>query len=226
MVEKFKLQLAERATTKPRALRREGKIPATLYGPGEASVNVEVDTREFTKLPSAAYSHIVELQGISKGPVSALIRHVQRDYKNGNVLNIEFYRVAKDRKLTVTVPLKFMGSSPAVATGGLLQTNFDECEVECFPDDIPDYIPVDLNTITEIDHGIHFSELQVPKGVEILNPAEEVICRVVTPKAEVEEKPTAAAAEGAATPAEGAAPAAGAAAPAAAAAAGKEEKKK
>jgi len=98
--------------------------------------------------------------------------------------------------------------------------------VECFPDDIPDYIPVDLNTITEIDHGIHFSELQVPKGVEILNPAEEVICRVVTPKAEVEEKPTAAAAEGAATPAEGAAPAAGAAAPAAAAAAGKEEKKK
>jgi large subunit ribosomal protein L25 len=159
--------------------------------------------------------------------VSALIRHVQRDYRNGKVLNIEFYRVAKDRKLTVTVPLKFIGSSPAIALGGLMMTNFDECEVECFPDDIPDFIPVDLNTIVELDAGIHFSELQVPKGVEILNPAEEVICRVVTPKAEVEEKP-AAAAEGAAAPAaEGAAPAAGAAAPAAAApAAGKEEKEK
>lgn len=230
MVQKFKLKLEEREATKPNALRRAGKIPGTLYGPGEASVNVQVDTREFGKLPSAAYSHIVELEG-AKGSVSALIRHVQREHTSRNVLNIEFYRVAADRKLTVTVPLKFVGASPAVQAGGVFAVNFDECEVECLPADIPDFLEVDLGTIVEIDTGIHFSDLQVPKGVEVLNPPEEVVCRVVTHKEEKEEAPAAAAVEGAVAgaegaPAEGAAPAAGAAAPAAAAPAGEEKKEK
>ena len=212
MVAKFKLQLASREAIKPNQLRRDGKIPGTLYGPGDDSVSVTVDAREFSKLPSAAYSHIVELTGLPKGSVPSLIRHVQRDHRNNAVLNIEFYRVAKDRKLTVTVPLKFVGVSVAMQAGGLFQGNFDEAEVECFPDDIPDNIEVDLSKITEIDHGIHFSELQVPKGVTVLNPAEEVVCRIVAPK---KEEGPAAGAE--AAPAAAAAPAAGAAAPAAAA---------
>jgi large subunit ribosomal protein L25 len=195
MVEKFKLQLAVREEVKPNALRRGGKTPGTLYGPGEDSLSVSVDTREFSKLPTAAYSHLVELQGLPKGAVSAIIRHVQRDHRSHEVLNIEFYRVAKDRKLTVTVPLKFIGVSPATALGGLFQGNFDEAEVECFPDDIPDNIEVDLGKILELDQGIHFSQLQVPKGVAVLNPAEEVVCRIVTPKKE--ETPAAAAAEAA-----------------------------
>jgi large subunit ribosomal protein L25 len=203
MVEKFKLGLATREPIKPNALRRGGKIPGTLYGPGEASMSVEVDGREFGKLPAAAYSHIVELS-LPKGSVPALIRNVQRDYRNGQVLNIEFYRVAKDRKLTVTVPLKFIGASSAVTLGGIFVENYDEVHVECFPDDIPDFLEVDISQIVDLDTGIHFSQLTVPKGVTITNPPEEVMCRVVTPKKE-EAAPAAAAPTAEAAPAAAAA---------------------
>lgn len=186
-MEKFKLKLEAREERKPNQLRRAGKIPATLYGPGVESENVQVDARDFSRLPAGAYSHIVEL-ALPKGNVSALIRNVQRSHTNHEVLNVEFYRVAADRKITVTVPIKFIGISPAVALGGQIVENFTEAEIECFPNDIPDAIEVDMAKITELDHGIHFGELQPSKSVKILNPAEEVIVRVVTPKAAAAEE--------------------------------------
>jgi large subunit ribosomal protein L25 len=182
-MEKFKLQLEARTgEVKPNQLRRDGKIPATLYGPGVPSENVQVDAREFSRLPGAAYSHIVELQ-TAKGQTAALIRNVHREHTSHRVLNVEFYRVAADRKITVSVPLSFVGASSAVHAGGIFQENYSAAEIECFPGDIPDSLPVDISMIKEIDNGIHFGELTVPTGVIILNPHEEVVCRVVAPKA-------------------------------------------
>lgn len=207
-MEKFKLQLEAREEKKPNQLRRDGKIPATVYGPGSPSVNVQVNEREFTRLPSAAYSHIIELEnGPDKKTVQAIIRHVQRKHLTHQVLNVEFYRIAADRKVTMNVPLRFIGESPAVALGGQLVEGFSEAEVECLPGDIPDFIEVDLAKILEVDEGIHFSELALPKGVTILNPPEELVARVVAKKAVVEE-PKAAAAAAAAEAAPAAAPAA------------------
>lgn len=181
-MEKFKLKLDVRdQSSKPNKLRREGIIPGTLYGPGVTSDSVQVDAREFSRLPAAAYSHIVELQ-TAKGPTAALIRNVQREYTTNKVLNIEFYRVASDRKVTVTVPFKFVGASVAVQAGGVLQENYTAADIECFPGDIPDFLEVDISLIKEVDHGIHFSQLILPNGVAVLNPQEEVVCRVVAPK--------------------------------------------
>lgn len=186
-MEKFKLKLETRQGTKPNQLRAAGKIPGTLYGPGTPSENVQVDAREFSRLPVAAYSHVIELE-TGKGSVSALIRHVQRSHTSNEVLNIELYRVAADRKITVTVPLKFVGHSPAVALGGMVQENFTEAEIECLPGDIPDSIQVDMEMIKELDHGIHFGEIKLPKGVAILNPAEEVVVRVLPKKTDAADK--------------------------------------
>lgn len=186
-MEKFKLKLEARDGSKPNKLRRSGKIPATIYGPGVPSESAQVDARDFSKLPSAAYSHVLELEG-AKGNVSALIRHVQRSHTSLEVLNIEFYRVNADRKITVTVPIKFIGHSPAVTLGGLVQENFTEAEVECLPGNIPDFIEVDMSTLVELDHGIHFADLKLPPNVTILNPAEETIVKIVAPKAVAEDK--------------------------------------
>lgn len=200
-MDKFKLQLEAREGKKPNQLRRAGKIPATVYGPGSPSVSVQVSERDFTRLPSAAYSHIIELEGgPDKKTVQAIIRHVQRRHTTQEVLNVEFYRVAADRKVTMNVPLKFTGESPAVAQGGQLIEVFSEAEVECLPGDIPDFIEVDLGQIVEVDEGIHFSELKLPHGVAVLNPPEELVVRVVAKKAAVEE-PKAAAATAEAAPA-------------------------
>ncbi len=209
MVEKFKLKLEPRQARTPNRLRQQGKIPATIYGRGVESRSVQVDAREFSRLPAAAFSHIIELVGEDDANLSALVRNVQRRSTTHEVLNIEFYRVQADRKLTVAVPLKFVGVSPAVKLGGQLIEFHHEAEVECLPADIPDSITVDLEQITELDQGIHFSDLKVPAGVEILNPAEEIVVRVATPRA-AEEAPRAEAAAEAEAAAAEAAPAAAA----------------
>lgn len=199
-MEKIKLNIQEREVKTPNELRRQAKIPATLYGPGEPSVNLQVDEREFTRLPAAAYSHMIELE-LGNKPTNAIIRAVQRKASTNKIMNIELYRVRLDRKLTVTVPLTFVGSSDAVVLqGGQLIEVHQEAEIECLPTDIPDFIEVDLSIIKEIDGFIHFGELKVPNTVKILNPHDEVVAKVVTPREmpkEEEAAPEAAPAEGA-----------------------------
>lgn len=197
-MDKIKLAVAAREEKTPRQLRREAKIPATLYGPGQLSESVQIDAKEFSRLPKGAYSHMIELEMGKGKPVNAIIREVQRKATTHEVLNVELYRVALDRKLTVTVPLKFVGVSTAVTIeGGQLIEVFQDAEIECLPGDIPDYIECDLSQITEIDQGLHFGELKISDKIKILNPEDEVVARVVAKKAIVEEAP-AAAAEGAA----------------------------
>lgn len=220
-MEKIKLNVQEREVKTPNELRREAKIPATLYGPGEPSVNLQVDEREFVRLPAAAYSHMIELELGSK-PTNAIIRAVQRKASTNKIMNVELYRVRLDRKLTVTVPLKFVGSSDAVVLlGGQLIEVHQETEIECLPNDIPDFLEVDLSTIKEIDGFIHFGELKIPAGVKILSPHDEVVAKVVTPReiAIEEEKPAEVA------PAEGAVPTTVQGAPPPAAAPGEPAKK-
>lgn len=201
-MQKFKLKLEQRENKKPNQLRREHKVPVTVYGPGKPSVSAQVCAHEFSRLPAAAYSHIIDLDLGGQGVLPAIIRDVQRKSTTGAVLNVQFYRTAADRKLSVTVPLKFTGSSPAVHQGGQLVEVYQEADIECFPQDIPDYLEVDISTIVEIDHGIHFGELKVPSTIKILNPHEEIVVRVVAKRASVEKAPgaeTAAAAAPAAT---------------------------
>jgi large subunit ribosomal protein L25 len=206
-MEKIKLAVQERETKTPNQLRREAKLPGTLYGPGDPSKSVQLDEKEFSRLPSAAYSHMIELDFGTGAPTNALIRHVQRKASTNKIMNVELYRVRLDRKLTVTVPLKFVGVSDAVVKGGQLVESNLSADIECFPNDIPDAIEVDLSVLKELEDAIHFGELKISDKVEILNPPDELICKVIQPRVIAEETPAAAApAEGAAAPA--AAPAA------------------
>ncbi len=186
-MEKIKLKLEKREATKPTQLRAQGKIPGTLYGPGAPSESVQVEDKAFSRLPASAFSHVIELE-TDVGTINAIIRQVQRKSTTHKPLNVEFYRVSADHKLTVTVPLTFVGVSPAVQLGGVLVEIYQEAEIECLPKDIPDTLEVDLSTIVDIEQGIHFEDLKVPPGVEILNPPEEIIVRVVEPRVVVEEE--------------------------------------
>ena len=181
-MERITLKLEGREKNKkPNQLRRCGKIPATVYGPETKAESFQICSDNFTRLSAAAFSQVIELE-TPGGGVKALIRQVQRKHVTSEVLNVEFYQVASSRKLTVTVPLKFVGVSPAVQKGGLLVYLQQSAELECLPGDIPDNLEVDVSKIEEIEHGIHFSELKTPNGVKILNPHEELVARVVPKK--------------------------------------------
>ena len=177
----IKLKLEAREVKKANQLRRDGKVPGTIYGPGAESMSVQVCQKEFSRLPGTAYSQILALE-TPTGTVRALIRHVQRKAVNHDLLNIEFYRVNAERKLTVVVPLRYVGISPAVQKGGQLMEIFHTAEVQCLPAAIPEFLEVDVTKIENIDGGIHFSDLSTPDGVAILNPMEELVARVVAKK--------------------------------------------
>ncbi len=180
-MERIKLKLEGREKKKPNQLRRCGKIPATVYGPEAPSVSFQVCKDTFTRLPGAAFSQVIDLE-TPEGEIKALIRSVHRKHVSSEILNVEFYRVALTRKLNVTVPLKFNGVSPAVQKGGLLVIMMQTVDLECLPNEIPEYLEVELTQIEEVEQGIHFSQLLTPPNVKILTPHEELVARVVPKK--------------------------------------------
>jgi len=206
-MEKFTLKATKREEKTPNQIRREGSVPGTMYGPTHSPESVQFNAREFSRLPAAAFSHILELDMGGK-PVAVLIRNVQRRSTTDEVINVEFYRVSADKKLTVTVPIKFVGTASAVSMfGAQLLENVVSVDVECLPSDIPDHIECDLSLLKELDSAITFSELKVPSNVEVLNPPDEIVARAVTPRTTAQEDEAQAAEESAAASAAPAEPA-------------------
>lgn len=181
-MQKLSLNVKERESKTPNAIRREGNVPATLYGPGSEPESLQFSAYDFSRLPAEAFSHVIDLAFEKGKPVAALIRHVQRKSTTDLVQNVEFYRVSQDKKLTVDVPTKHVGQAPAVVLGGQLQEFAQSVEIECLPGDIPDFIEVDLTLLKEIEDSVHFSDLKVPANVKILNPMDGIVVKTVSPK--------------------------------------------
>ena len=180
-MDKIKLGVAKREAKTPKQLRREGNVPATLYGRGIPSESLQINAREFGRLPAAAYSHMIELES-AEGNVNAIIRQVARRSTEDFVYNVELYKVDLQRKVSVTVPIKFVGASAAVKAGAKLEENYQEANIECLPAEIPDYIEVDLTALEVVEAAIHFGQVTLPAGITILNPHDEIVVKVVAPK--------------------------------------------
>lgn len=211
MAKALVIKAKDRENKKPNQIRREGFIPATVYGHGFTSKSIQINAKEFSKVPHKAYSHINELE-INGENLPVIIRNVQTDPVYDEFLNIEFYRIKSDEKIKVKVPLNYIGHSPAVVAGGVLIVSLNEIDVQCLPKDIPDFIEVNLEDIKEIGQGIQAKDLKMPEHIQVLTRTEELLAKVEIPRThEVEEKVVTpeAAVPGAAPAAEAQAPAAG-----------------
>ena len=213
MAKQLLIKAKARENKKPNALRASGFIPATLYGHGMESKSIELNAKEFSKIPHKAYSHInlLDLEGDSKYDV--LIKNVQIDPVKDCFLNIEFHKIRSDEKVKIKIPIKYTGHSPAVTAGGVLIVSYNEVEAQCLPKDIPDEIEIQLEDIKEIGQAIHMKDLKINPAVTLLQHADEVVAKVEIPKTHIveEEKPVVAeavTAEGAAAPLAEGAPAA------------------
>lgn len=212
-------------------LRREGKIPAVVYGGGQAAKPIAFDAKEFRQtVMGLGESAIITIQ-VGKEKIQAFVRERQRDTLSGDILHVDFLEVLKDRILKAKVSLHAVGTPIGVKDGGILETPAHEIEVECLPGDLPEKIEFDITSLAA-NHSVHVRDLPAMKGVKVLTSPELVIAAVKFAKAEAVVEvaaaaavPGAPAAPGAAPAAAGAAPAPGAA-PAAAPAAGKKEEKK
>jgi large subunit ribosomal protein L25 len=192
-------------------LRKDGVLPAVVYGAGRQSQNIALDTHEFELLKRHAGRHAVidlTIEGDGKAqPV--LLQAIQEHPVNRHPLHVDFLVVDLSLERTSDVPLIFVGTSDAVAKqGGVMLHLRDAVLVRAKPDDLPSGIELDISSLVDFDAVLHASDLVMPPGVTMVTDPSEALARVQQPR--VEEEPTAAApaegeaAEGAEPKAEGA----------------------
>lgn len=170
-----------------KALRDADIIPAVFYGPKEKPASVKVKLGDFLKVyREAGESTIVSLKDGSEEH-DALIHQVDVDPVKGKVRHIDFYIIEKGKKLTVDVPLEFIGESPAEKRGESLIKVIHEVEVEAMPKDLPHLIEVSIESLSEVGSQIHASDLKMPEGVELKTNPEEVVALIQAAKEEEEE---------------------------------------
>lgn len=181
-----------------RRLRRQGIVPANIYGHGD-SRPIQAPARVLEHmLVHGGRTGIVTI-AVNGGSETALLKEIQRDPRSGQILHIEFQAVSLEEEVTSTVPVRFIGESVAVTKlGGVMTHPRAELRLAARARDLPEAIEVDVSTITELHGAIHISDLPESATYKYLDPPEEVLAMVQPPKGEVEEEE--AAAEAAAEP--------------------------
>lgn len=165
---------------KVKELRRQGLLPAIVYGAGIDPTPIQMDSLEAEKiLAGVGSSTLIDLY-IDDEVHKVLVRDLQRDVIRRNPVHIDFLKVAMDVKITTVVPVELVGHAPAVQElGGVLVTGLSEIEVEALPSDLPDRVTVDLEVLESFDDSITVGDLYLGDGVTVLTDEDEFIANVV-----------------------------------------------
>jgi large subunit ribosomal protein L25 len=186
-----------------RRVRRDGRIPAVIYGAGKSAVPVAVDPRQVSRILHSETGHnsVFDL-ALDGEKTKAMIVDWQYEPIKGSLLHIDLKRIAMDQKLRVNVPIELVGDPEGVKTqGGLLEQIVREVEVECLPADIPNVI--ELN-VADLVFGVVLRVSDLPKNdkVRFVTDADQPVAHIISIKEEVAATPEAVAGEAAAAPAE------------------------
>jgi large subunit ribosomal protein L25 len=169
-----------------RRLRRMGKVPGIVYGGATGPVNIELEHQDlFLNLRNEKFHASILTLALEGAKEQVLLRTVNMHPFKAQVQHIDFQRVSKDKKIHMKVPAHFVNAekSPGVKEqGGVVNHVLNELDVVCFPDDLPEFVEVDLGALS-VGHSLHVRDLPLPKGVELsLNKNENpVIATVVVP---------------------------------------------
>jgi large subunit ribosomal protein L25 len=180
-------------------VRREGKIPAVVYGAGKDSLSISVDPRVVTRILNSETGHntIFDL-AMSGEKTKAMIVDWQYEPIKGRLLHIDLKRIALDKVLRVSVPIFLVGESAGVKQeGGIMEQVLREVEIECLPADIPNHIDADVSQLT-FGKVLRVSDLPHSEKLKFLTDANQPVAHVTSVKEEVVATPDAAAAEAAA----------------------------
>jgi large subunit ribosomal protein L25 len=172
-----------------KTLRRDGLLPAIVYGRGISSIPISINSREANRILSAITSSNLVVLDIDGDKHTTLVREKQRDPVTGEVLHMDFYEVSMTEILRTNVGLEFQGESPAVKElMGVLVTVMESLEVECLPQDLPNQIVADLSTLEEIGDSLYVRDISLPPNVELISDIDGLVV-VISPPAveEIEE---------------------------------------
>ena len=190
------LEVSKRESTgkeQAKKLRRDGKVPAVVYGGHKEPVAITVDRKAVSELVTKSEHGIrsvflLKMAGTDQQR-HAMIKEITIDPLTRRMKHIDFVRVVMDEKIKVTVPVHLNGTAAGVKEGGLLDFQVRELHIECLPTAIPDSIEVD---VTPLGHHDYFrvKDLPLPEGAKVLDDPERVVVGVTVARAEVSEAAT------------------------------------
>lgn len=169
-----------------RRLRRNGRVPAIVYGDHGPAIPVVVEPRKILSILQSESGHnsIFTLEIKGKAPARVMLRDWTVDPVHGGLLHVDIVRVGRDTKLRIKVPIHITGEAQGVKVqGGIFEFMLREVEVECLPDDIPEHITVDVTDLT-IGKNLRVSDLQLGDKVKVLTDPARVVAHVVIIKEE------------------------------------------
>lgn len=182
-------------TASVKRLRKEGRVPAVIYGKKHDNTNLELDAKTFaTIIEHSASDNILVNLNIEgeKAPALALVQEVQHDYLRGGILHVDFHAVDASEEIHASIPIILQGVDLAEKKGGQLEHILHALEIYCLPKDLPESISLDVSVLN-IGESIHIKELGLPSGVTTHLDEDVVVASLKEPT--VSEEPAAPAAK-------------------------------
>jgi len=168
--------------------RKEGLIPAVVYGGNEKPLHISVRSLDFKKIKAGTSNIIYNLKIEEKKEIPitmAIISDFQTHYLKNNIIHLDFKRISLDKTISVDVAVHHIGKSPAIKAGGILEQHTREIEIECLPDRIPNVIEVDISEL-KLGESVHVKDIKVSEGIKILTDKKRTLFAIVAPREEVE----------------------------------------
>lgn len=167
-----------------RRLRRDGWVPANLYGLGRPNLNMALQIDDVERF-LASDSHLIELRMADKTR-PAIVREVQQDALTDDILHLDFNRVDADQKLEDDVRIEFKGRPKGEQEGGMLSVISEVIRVQCKPLDIPGPITIDISNLA-LGENISAGDVPLPENVELVSESDETLVTIALPKAAASE---------------------------------------
>lgn len=173
---------------KTTALRSQGLVPAVVYGNKITNQNISIPANIIEKVYNeAGTSTVINLQIDDNSPVNVLFTDIQRDPVLHNFLHADFLQIDMNKEITAEVALNFIGESPVVkSAGGVLLKNLEHIAVRCLPANLPHDLIVDLSKLDALEAHFTAQDLDLPKGVSLVNGPDEMIAVVKAPRVQEE----------------------------------------
>lgn len=179
-----------------RRLRREGKLPAIVYGGDRPPRAITLDHNKVLQQSQSErfYSSVLTVKVGDKAQ-EVILKDIQRHPAKNQILHLDLQRIVAGEKIRMSVPIHYLGEDKAKGVkleGGVLFRQYNEVEIICLPKDLPEYLEVDVTDL-DMDEMLHLSDLRVPEGVEIVELAQEdaedqVIVSIHMPRQVIEEE--------------------------------------
>src|SRR6185312_4510322 len=169
-----------------RRTRREGRVPAVLYGEGRDATAIAVEPKALLKIlhSDSGANTLISLKLAGAGDTRVLVKEYQLDPITHRILHADFYRIAMDKLLRVTVSLTVKGEAPGVKQqGGILEYVHRQVEVECLPADIPEHIEINVGELM-LHQGVRVRDVPANPKVKVVTDADTMLVHVIMPKAE------------------------------------------